>query len=284
LHKNSHMIKVGEYNELEILRQKDIGLFLGDCIEEEILLPTKYCPEKFELKEKITVFVYRDSEDRKIATNLEPKIHLKEFAFLKVVSVDKIGAFLDWGLEKDLMVPFKEQRKKMEANRWYIVYMDIDTETDRLYASNKIDKHIQNEELTVKEGDEVKILVYKKTELGYSVIINNQHKGLIFNNEIFKDLNIGDRTTAYVKKIREENKIDISLQAIGFLNYQDKNVNLLIDKLQLNNGFLALTDKSLPEEIYQKLAISKKAFKRAVGALLKAKKIIQDSKGIRLTE
>ena len=256
------MIKVGEYNELEILRKKDVGLFLGDGIEEEILLPTKYCPESYEILDKITVFVYRDSEDRKIATNLEPKIHLKEFAFLKVVSVDKIGAFLDWGLEKDLMVPFKEQRQKMEANRWYIVYMDIDTETDRLYASNKLEKHLQNEKLTIKEGDKVDILIYKKTELGYSAIINNQHKGLIFKNEVFKDLNIGDRTTAYVKKIREDNKIDLSLQAIGFLNYRDKNIELLINKLRLNNGFMALTDKSLPEEIYQKLAISKKAFKK----------------------
>ncbi len=275
------MIDIGKYNELEIRRQTSVGLFLGDEIEEDVLLPNKYCPENFELKDKLRVFVYRDSEDRKIATNLEPKILLHEFAFLRVVSVDKIGTFLDWGLEKDLMVPFKEQRQKMEVGRWYVVYMDIDSETDRLYASNRIGKRLQNKILTVKEGDEADLLVYHKTDLGYSVIINNIHKGLIFANEAFRELNIGEKLTGFVKKIREENKIDISLQAQGYLNYNETNVGLIYNKLVENNGFLALNDKSSPEEISTLLGISKKAFKKAIGALYKAKKISIEKDGIK---
>jgi len=277
------MIQIGKYTELKILKQTKFGLYLGDESGEEVLLPNKYCPESFELQDKIKVFVYLDHEERKVATNLEPKILLNEFALLKVTAVEEVGAFLDWGLEKELLVPFKEQRQKMEEGRWYIVYLDIDTKTDRLYATNKIEKHLQNEELTVKDGDKVDLLVMQKTELGFSVIVNNLYKGLIFKNEIFKELNIGDKLNGFVKKIREDNKIDISLHEIGYENYSDTNTALIYKILEENGGFIAITDKSSPEEIYSQFGISKKAFKRSIGALYKERKITISPEGIKLT-
>ncbi len=276
------MIEIGKYNELTILRETSVGLYLGDESGEDVLLPNKYCPENYELEDKITVFVYLDYAERKIATNLTPKVLLNEFALLRVTAIETVGAFMDWGLEKDLMVPFKEQRQRMDVDRWYIVYLDIDTETDRLFASNRIERHLQNESLTVEEGDKVDILIFHKTDLGFSVIVNNVHKGLIYNNEIFKELNIGDKLKGFVKNIREENKLDISLQPIGYTNYNDTNTQLLYNSLTEGGGFLAITDKSSPEEIHTQFGISKKAFKRALGALYKDRKIEIGPDGIKL--
>ncbi|MEA3444505.1 MAG: S1-like domain-containing RNA-binding protein [Bacteroidota bacterium] len=267
------MINIGEYNTLKILRETSVGLYLGDESGEDILLPNKYCPESFEIDDEITVFVYRDYAERKIATNLTPKIHLDEFALLQVKDLSDIGAFLDWGLEKELMVPFKEQRQRMEEGRWYVVYLSIDEATDRLFASNRIDKFLQNEVLTVEEGQEVDLLVMQKTDLGFSVIINNIHKGLVFENEIFRELNIGDKLKGFVKKIREENKIDISINPIGYENFNDTNAEIVYNTLIKNEGSLAITDKSPPNEIYLQFGISKKAFKKAIGALYKQRKI-----------
>lgn len=278
------MIEIGKYNALNILRQTSIGLYLGDESGEEVLLPNKYCPESFELEDKIEVFVYLDSGERKVATNLIPKILLHEFALLQVTAVTDVGAFLDWGLEKELLVPFKEQRQKMEEGRWYIVYLDLDEKTDRLYASNRLEKHLQNEVLTVEEGEEVELLVLKKTDIGFSAIINNAHKGLIFENEIFKELNIGDKLKGFIKKIREDNKIDISIQALGYKQYNDANTELIYQALVDSNGFLAVTDKSSPDEIYTQFGISKKAFKRSIGTLYKQRKITILPEGIKLVE
>lgn len=276
------MIEIGKYNELEILRHTSVGFYLGDASGEDVLLPNKYCPDNVEQGDKIKVFVYRDHEERKVATNLSPKILLNDFALLKVTAVGSVGAFLDWGLEKDLMVPFNEQRQKMEEGKWYLVYLNVDKKTDRLYASNKIDKFLQNESLTVNEGDKVDIIVMEKTDLGFSVIVNKEHKGLIFENEIFKQLNIGDRFEGFVKKVREDNKIDISLQPIGYDNFNDPNCELICKKLTANKGFLKITDNSSPEEIYSVLGISKKAFKKAIGALYKQRKVTLTPEGIQL--
>ena len=276
------MIEIGKYSELTILRETSVGLYLGDESGEDVLLPNKYCPEKYNLDDKITVFVYLDYAERKIATNLTPKILLNEFALLRVTAIETVGAFMDWGLEKDLMVPFKEQRQRMGVDRWYIVYLDIDKATDRLFASNKIEKHLQNEELSVTEGDEVDVLVYHKTDLGFSVIVNNTHKGLIYSNEIFHELNIGDKLKGFVKNIREENKLDISLQPIGYLNYNDANTQLVYQNLIDADGHIDLTDKSSPEEIHAQFGMSKKAFKRALGALYKDRKIEIKPDGINL--
>lgn len=276
------MIAIGQYNELRILRHTSVGLYLGDEFGEDVLLPNKYCPEKYEIDDVLNVFVYLDSSERKIATNLTPKILLHEFAFLRVTAVEAVGAFMDWGLEKGLMVPFKEQRQKMELGRWYVVYLDVDTKTNRLFASNKIDKFLKNETENLTEGDMVSIIILQKTDLGFSVIVNNRYKGLVYDNEIYKSINVGDRLDGYVKKIREDGKLDISLQPIGYLKFNDANCELVYQTLQVNNGFLPMSDKSSPEEIYSEFGISKKAFKKSIGALYKEKKINIEKDGIRL--
>lgn len=278
------MIAIGVYNELEILRETSVGLFLGDEEGEDVLLPNKYVPETYEIGDKLNVFVYLDYDERKVATNLTPGILLNEFALLEVVDVADVGTFLDWGMEKHLMVPYKEQRVKMEEGRWYVVYLALDEETDRLYASNKLEKWLNNDELTLKEGEEVNILVYRETEIGYSVIINNQFKGLVYKNEIFRNLRIGDKLPAYVKTIREGNKVDISLHPIGYENFNSKNSEDIYHALVQNGGFLNLTDKSAPEEIYLRFHISKKAFKKAVGDLYRQRKITMEDNGIRLVK
>jgi hypothetical protein len=278
------LIEIGQYNELKILRETSVGLFLGDEEGEDVLLPNKYVPENYELDDIIRVFVYLDYDERKVATTLTPYIHMNEFALLEVVAVAEVGAFLDWGLEKNLMVPFKEQRQKMEVGRWYVVYMTLDEETHRLYASNRIEKRLRNEELTIEEGDKVDLLIYQKTDLGYSVAVNNQHKGLVFNNEVFTDLNIGDKMKGFIKKIREENKLDISLQPIGYHNFNSKNSEDIYNTLVENGGYLAVTDKSAPDEIYDLFGISKKAFKKAVGDLYKQRKITIETDGIRISK
>ena len=276
------MIEIGRYNKLRILSQNTIGLLLGDKSGESVLLPKKYCPESYELDDEINIFVYLDNKGNKIATNVTPKILFNEFALLKVTAVTDVGVFMDWGMEKELFVPFREQTQKMEEGRWYIVYLDLDKKTDRLYASSRIERHLQNEVLTVVGNEKVHLLVLHKTDLGFSVIINNAHKGLVFKNEIFKKLNIGDKLNGFVKKIHEDNKIDISIQPIGYTNFIDKNTKLVYNALLKNNGFLAVTDKSSPDEISQQFGMSKKAFKKSLGALYKQRKIKLLPDGIEL--
>ena len=277
------MIAVGEYNELKVLKQTSLGLLLGYTDSEEVLLPTNECPKDLSEGDTISVFVYTDKADSKVATTLNPKIHLHEFALLKVTDMTPVGAFLDWGLATNLLVPYTEQQKDMVAGKWYIVYLDID-EKDRLFASTQIDKQLQNIHITVKEGDQVDVMVYRQSDLGYNVIVNFEHLGLIYENEIFTDLNIGDIRKGYVKHIREDNKLDITLQASGYRNVSDANCELIYEALQENNGFLEITDKSAPDEIYDMFGISKKAFKRAIGALYKQRKITIESNGIKLIE
>ena len=276
------MIEIGRYNKLRILSQNTIGLLLGDKSGESVLLPKKYCPESYELDDEIKIFVYLDNKGNKIATNVIPKILFNEFALLKVTAVTDVGVFMDWGMEKELFVPFREQTQKMEEGRWYIVYLDLDKKTDRLYASSRIERHLQNEVLTVVGNEKVHLLVMQKTDLGFSVIINNAHKGLVFKNEIFKKLNIGDKLNGFVKKIHEDNKIDISIQPIGYTNFIDKNTELVYKALLKNNGFLAVTDKSSPDEISRQFGMSKKAFKKSLGALYKQRKIKLLPDGIEL--
>ena len=276
------MIEQGKEIELKIAKRATIGLYLADDSGEEVLLPKKYCAEEMKPGDTTRVFVYKDSEGKKVATTLKPKIYIHEFALLKVTAVTGVGAFLDWGLEKELMVPFREQKQKMEEGRWYIVYLDLDKKTDRLYASNRVERFLQNDQISVKDGDEVALVVMQKTDLGYSVIINHKHKGLIFDNEIFQEIRVGDRLKGYVKKIRDDQKIDISIQAIGFRNVNDSNSELIYLTLIENNGFLAINDKSSPDDIYTQFGISKKAFKKSLGALYKQKKVDIQPDGIKL--
>ncbi len=278
------MIEVGKYNELEILRSTSVGLYLGDESGEDILLPIKYSPEKFEIGDKLNVFVYRDSEDRKIATNLTPKIQMHEFALLEVREMTQLGAFLDWGLEKDLMVPFSEQKVNMQTGRWYVVYLDLDEKTDRLYGSAKLDKFLEKENITVKEGDEVDLVVYHHSELGYSAIVNNLHNGLIYDNEVFQRLHVGQKLKGFVKLVRPDNKLDISLQPIGYEKAKEVNTDMILRLLKEDQGFLPFGDKSTPDEIYATFGISKKAFKKAIGALYREKQIVIEEEGIRLLD
>lgn len=278
------MIEQGKEIELKIAKRATIGLYLADDSGEEVLLPKKYCAEEMKPGNTTRVFVYKDSEGKKVATTLTPKIFIHEFALLKVSAVTGVGAFLDWGLEKELMVPFREQKQKMEVDRWYIVYLDLDKKSDRLYASNRVERFLQNDHISVNEGDEVALVIMQKTDLGYSVIVNHAHKGLIFDNEIFQEIRVGDRLKGYVKKIRDDQKIDISIQPIGFRNVNDSNSELIFKTLVENDGFLAVTDKSSPDEIYTQFGISKKAFKKSLGALYKQKKVDIQPDGIRLID
>jgi predicted RNA-binding protein (virulence factor B family) len=189
---------------------------------------------------------------------------------------------MDWGIEKDLMVPFKEQPEKMEAGKWYVVCVDIDGDSGRLYGSARLSKFLSNDTLTVKEGEEVDLLVWKETELGFPVIVNNTHHGLVYRDEIFKPFRVGDKTKGYVKTIREQNKLDIALEPIGYHNFNDANATFIYRMLEENDGFLDVNDKSDPEEIHARFRMSKKAFKKAVGALYKAQKIVIREEGIRL--
>lgn len=275
-------IEIGKYNDLEVLRETSVGLYLGAEGGEDVLLPNKYCPDSYNIGDTLRVFVYPDNEGRKVATTLVPKVVLNEFAFLQVSAIEKVGAFLDWGLDKELMVPFREQRQPMEKGRWYVVYMTIDEKTDRLFATNKVEQRLDNEVLEIKEGDKVDLLVLQKTDLGFSAIINNRHKGLIYESEIFRDINVGQKLSGYIKNIREDHKIDLSLQPLGYHESTDTHTDLILRKLMENGGSLPLNDKSSPEVIYNDLGISKKAFKRAIGAMYKERTITITENGIAL--
>jgi len=276
------MIELGKYANLMVMRRTTVGIYLGDEHGEEVLLPNKFITNKtIAVGDKMEVFVYKDSEDRLIATTDKPKILVDEFAYLYVNEVNENGAFLDWGLERDLFVPFREQMKKMEEDRSYMVYMYRDAESDRLVASSKITKFTDNENHTFEEGDEVQIQVWDVTLLGVSVIINGRYKGLIFHNDIFTHLSMGEKRTAYIKTVREDNQLDVILQKPGY-DAVEPNAQLILELLKKTDGFLELTDRSEPTLIYRKLEMSKKLFKKAIGTLYRRKLISLDDDGIRL--
>lgn len=274
-------IKVGQFNVLTVSRKVDFGLYMDDG-KEGILLPKRFAPQGIQIGDAISVFIYHDSDNRLIATTQEPFAVVGDIAALKVVAVTKQGAFLDWGLMKDLFVPVSQQLSSMRMGGKYLVKLYIDEQTGRVAATEKIDKQLSNDELTVKEGDKVQIQVYRETELGYVVIVNKIHQGLVYKNEVFKHLRIGEWIDeAFVKKIREHNKLDISIGKQGFEKLQDDQ-SLILDLLKKNDGFLPYHDKSSPDEIYAFFGMSKKAFKMNVGNLYKAKQISIEENGIKL--
>lgn len=266
------MIELGNYNELEVLRDTSVGLFLGSNTGTEILLPNKYVPKVIDIGDMIKVFCYLDHEERPVATTLTPHVIRNKFGFLQVAEVNKIGAFLDWGLEKHLLVPFSEQRDKMKEGQWYVVRCYMDEVSFRLVGSNKLDKFLSNDELTVREREEVELLFTRLTDLGWEVIINDVHKGLVYSNEIYKHVAVGDRTKGYIKNIRPDNKLDVSLQPIGE-KLLEPAAEAIYKKLMAHGGYLALHDKSDPALIKQELQMSKKTFKKGVGTLYKERKI-----------
>ncbi|NRD19957.1 GntR family transcriptional regulator [Winogradskyella eckloniae] len=276
------MIKLGEYNTLEILRDTEPGLFLGDDQEGEVLLPNRYVPKVFEIGDKIDVFVYLDNEERPVATTDKPYIKKGDFALLRCNQVTDYGAFLDWGLVKELFCPFREQAFKMKAGGWYLVYCYEDEESERLVASSKTNSFLSNKELTVSQFDEVDLIVSHPSDLGMNVIVNKTHLGLVFKDDIYKDLSVGDRLKGIIKKVRPDNKLDISLNQIGYRNIEP-NAEHILNELHDNGGFLPLHDKSDPEDIKRILQMSKKSFKKAIGTLYKERQItIEANKGISL--
>lgn len=277
------MIQIGEYNTLIIDRDTDPGLFLVDTEENEVLLPNRYKPEDFEIGDEIEVFVYRDNEERLVAVTDKPYITKGQFALLRCNQVTKIGAFLDWGMVKELFCPFKEQAFKMKTGGWYLVRCYVDEETDRLVASSKTNRFLDNKVLTVEQFQEVDLIVSHPSEIGMNVIVNNTHLGLIYNDQIFRDLSVGDKIKGIVKKIRPGNKLDIAIGQVGYRNIEP-NAKKILEELEDNSGFIPLHDKSSPEEIKDMLQMSKKSFKKAVGSLYKQKQILIKTDGIYLSD
>lgn len=273
------MIQLGNFNTLEILRETSVGMFLGDDDVDDLLLPTKYIPENAQVGDSLEVFCYLDHEERPIATTLKPYVKRNEFGFLRVAEVNEIGAFMDWGLEKHLLVPFREQREKMRDGHWYVVYCYLDEKSFRLVASARVKKYLNNNGLSLQPKEEVQILVARSTDLGFEVIVNDKHLGLVYRDEVYQPIQIGDRLKAYVKKIRSDKKIDISLKPIGHLQIEPS-ADQVYSMLSEAGGYMALHDKSSPEDIQEALQMSKKTFKKAIGTLYKARKIDIKEDGI----
>jgi len=272
---------IGKYTSLEVIKQVDFGHYLDGGPYGEILLPIRETLEQVVPGKDTKVFIYCDSEDRLIATHRHPKAAVDEFAYLRVVAVGEYGAFLDWGLQKDLFVPFREQHERMEEGRSYVVRVILDTATDRIMASSRLNRFLKNTNESLEENQEVELMIAREMEHAYKVIVNEEYWGVIYYNEIFRPVEIGDKMKGFVKRIREDQLIDISLQRQGAVQISS-DAALLLDKLKQENGYLPLTDKSPPNEIYDHMKMSKKAFKRAVGSLYKERLINLEAAGIRL--
>ncbi|PLX05585.1 MAG: GntR family transcriptional regulator [Marinilabiliales bacterium] len=277
------MAEMGKLNTLEVLRESDHGVYLQGENSNDILLPNKYVPEDLKVGDEIEVFIHRDSEDRIIATTLTPKGMVGEFAHLEVVAVNRVGAFMDWGLEKDLFVPFKEQRVKMQKGDKYVVGIYIDESTDRIAASSKLYQFLDGETPEFSTNEEVEAFIYDENEIGYNCLVNERFVGIIYESDVITNVEIGQKVKAYVQKVRPDNKVDLSLLPSGYGKVDDIASGIL-KQLQQNNGYLALSDKSPSETINLKLGISKKNFKKAIGSLYKKKLIEIEKIGIRLTE
>lgn len=275
-------MQLGKKNTLKVLRKVDFGFYLDAAEYDSILLPKRYAPDDLKEGDEIEVFVYLDSEDRIIATTENPYAEVGKFAYLTVKEVNKYGAFLDWGLPKDLFVPYREQKMRMTAGKKYWVYLYVDEDTDRIAATAKIDKFLDQYNPPYSEGDEVAIQIHSKTDLGTKVIVDGLYWGIVYDNETFEKLNVGDCKVAFVKKVREDLKLDVSLSKSGYRNKIDDIESVILSALQENDGFLPLHDKSSADEIQEKLSMSKKSFKMAVGGLYKSGKISIEDSGIRL--
>jgi len=275
------MVEVGKLNKLNVVKNVDFGLYLDGEDFGEILVPKRYLSQDYNPGDLIEVFIYYDSENRIIATTQIPYATIDQFANLNVVAVNQVGAFLDWGLQKDLLVPYNEQKDKMKTGNSYLVYIYLDENTKRITASSQLEKFIDNEQSSFKEGEKVELLIYEETDIGYSAIINNAFNGILYKNEVFQKLNKGKTTTGYIKKIRYDKKIDLSLCKPGYEKINDLS-EPVINILQKAGGFLPVTDKSYPETIYKLFGISKKNYKKTIGALYKKNIISIERAGIRL--
>jgi len=275
------VVNIGKYNTLRVVKEVDFGVYLDGEDEGEILMPVRYVPKDCKVGDLVDVFLYLDSEDRPVATTEKPYAQVGEFAMLRVKSVNKVGTFLDWGIMKDLLVPFREQKVTMMEERSYLVYIHVDEESKRIVASAKLNKFLDKTVPEYTIGQEVDLVIESETELGYKAIVNNQHWGILYENEVFEQLAKGLKMKGYIKKIRTDNKIDLSLQPLGYVKV-DPMSQMIMDQLKKEGGFIAVSDKSDAELVYQVFGISKKTFKQAVGALYKKRLITIDTDGIRL--
>ena len=274
-------VKLGKYNQLEVVKTVDFGVYLNGGDDGEILLPSRYVPEGCKPGDVLNVFIYLDNEERLIATTLQPYVQVGEFACLEVAWVNEYGAFLDWGLMKDLFVPFREQKMKMQKGHRYVVHAHVDEDSYRIMASAKVERYLSKEFPEYQPGEEVEVMVWQKTDLGYKVIVDNKFGGLVYQKEIFKPLEPGMHMQAFVRQVREDGKIDLTLQKDG-LQKVDDFAEVLLQYIKDNDGHTSLNDKSPAEEIYETFGVSKKTFKKAVGDLYKKRLIVLVEGGIRL--
>lgn len=274
-------VNLGKFNQLEVVKEVDFGVYLDGGDDGEILLPTRYVPDDCQPGDMLNVFIYLDNEERLIATTLTPLVQVGEFAYLEVAWVNQFGAFLNWGLMKDLFVPFREQKMKMQVGRGYIIYAYVDEESYRIVASAKVERYLSKEMPEYKEGELVDILIWQKTDLGFKAIVDNKYSGLLYQNEIFQSIETGMRMKAYVKQVRDDAKIDLELQRGGARKVDDF-AEVLLQYLEEHEGRTSIHDKSEADEIYETFGVSKKTFKKAVGELYKKRLIVLEEQGIRL--
>ncbi|HKJ79414.1 MAG TPA: S1-like domain-containing RNA-binding protein [Prolixibacteraceae bacterium] len=277
------MVEIGKRNTLEVVRETDNGFYLDGEELGEILMPKKFITDEIREINKATVFVYTDSEDRLVATTETPKAYVGEFALLKVVETTNFGAFLDWGLPKDLLVPFSGQKAKMKEGGEYVVHIYLDEETGRVAASAKVDHFLDKTTPAYQPGDEVSLFIAEETDLGYKAIVDNSYWGILYRNQLFQPLAIGQQTIGYINKIREDDKIDLLLEKPGY-GKVDAISEKILEELRNNNGFMAVSDKTSPDMIKALFGVSKKNFKKAIGNLYKQKQIQFESDGIRLVQ
>ncbi len=276
-----YMAQLGKHSTLEIVKIVDFGVYLDAQDFGQVLLPKKYQPNDCEVGDKVKVFLYLDSKDMLIATTQRPRASVGEFAYLKAIATSRVGAFLDWGLDKDLLLPFAEQKHQVEEGRSYLVYVHINHADERIVASTKIDRYLDKTPAHYKNGEEVKLIVGGRTDLGYKAIINNQHWGLLHNSDVFQSLKIGQKVKGFIKQIRRDGKIDLVLQQ-GNKQEMDKFSTTLLFKLKQADGFLPFNDKTDAAVIYDHFGVSKKVFKKSLGGLFKQKLITIESDGIHL--
>ena len=275
-------ISLGKFNTLRVVKEVDFGMYLDGGVEGEILLPKRYVPQGCKPGDELRVFIYLDQEERLITTTQTPLAQVGEFACLEVAWVNQYGAFLNWGLMKDLFVPFREQKTPMEVGRKYIVHVHLDEDSYRIAASAKVEYYLSKEKPTYEPGQEVDALIWQKTDLGYKAIVDNNYAGLLYESEVFQQLYAGMKVKAYIKQVREDGKIDLVLQKLGQAKVVDFSSTLL-EYIRGNGGRTHLNDKSPAEEIYALFGVSKKTFKRAVGDLYKKRLITLQENGIKLT-
>ena len=276
-------VRLGRYNQLEVVKEVDFGVYLDGGDDGEILLPARYVPEDCQPGDMLNVFIYLDNEERLVATTLTPYAQVGDFACLEVAWTNQYGAFLDWGLMKDLFVPFREQKNKMEKGERYVVHVHLDEDSYRIMASAKVERYLSNDMPPYHPGDGVEILVWQRTDLGYKVIVDNRFGGLIYATDVVRPLSMGTKTEAYVRQVRPDGKIDIVLQPDGPRKVDDF-AEVLLDYIRQHDGFTTFQDKTPAEDIYATFGVSKKTFKKAVGDLYKKHLVTLEEGGIRLCE